>query len=95
MPVTAHVSPLVTWPEKLIPIEFPLSKPVNVPLPVPTPDENAKEPMRSDPAVAVPEIARLIVIAPVKVPVPVKIDPLWLPMFTAAESPMVPLFAGF
>ena len=95
MPVTAQVSPLVTWPEKLIPMEFPLSRPVNVPLPLPTPDENAKEPMRSDPAVAVPEIARLIVIAPANVPVPVKTDPFWLAMFTAGDSPTVPLFAGF
>ena len=94
-PVTKHVSPLVTRPEKLIAVVFPATDPVKVPLPVPIADAKVNEPMRSLPAVAVPENARLTILIPVNVPAPVNTDPFWLLRFTVDEIPTVPLFDGF
>jgi hypothetical protein len=93
-PLNKHVSALVICPEKLIVIAFPAKDPVNVPLPLPIADAKVKEPMRSLPAVAVPAKVRLTVLTPLNVPVPVKSDPVWLPMFTVDENPKLPLFAG-
>ena len=94
-PLNKHVSALVICPEKLIVIAFPAKDPVKVPLPLPIADAKVKEPMRSLPAVAVPAKVRLTVLTPLNVPVPVKSDPVWLPMFTVDENPKLPLFAGF
>jgi hypothetical protein len=61
---------------KLIAVAFPVTDPIKVPLPVPIADAKVNEPMRSLPAVAVPENVRLTALIPANVPVPVKIDPV-------------------
>ena len=94
-PVNKHVSALVSCPEKLIAIAFPARDPVKVPLPLPIADAKVNEPKRSLPAVAVPAKVRLTLLTPLNVPVPIKSDPVWLPMLTVDKNPKFPLFAGF
>jgi hypothetical protein len=74
---------------------LPAKDPTKVPSPVPIADEKVNEPMRSLPAVAVPEKVKLTVVTPVNVPTPTRSDAFWPVIFTFEENPKPPLFPGF